>query len=114
MRQEPTIGIRILKVSNVETSRLKPQEFFETLHGFLYFHGRVLWADVQAEAISDLNRYAGLSIVKLMNSTSEGFAPRERPVGTVGGLTGVFIVALSKASFRCTRVANGRPSARME
>lgn len=48
---------------------LKPQEFYEMPDGLWYPHGRRLWSEGGVDPTSDVNHYAGLSIIELMSST---------------------------------------------
>ncbi|RWO28624.1 MAG: RusA family crossover junction endodeoxyribonuclease [Mesorhizobium sp.] len=64
---------------------LKPQEFYEMPDGLWYPHGRVLWTDGRAEPISDLNHYAGLSIIELMSSTQRRVRAEARKAGSNRG-----------------------------
>jgi Endodeoxyribonuclease RusA len=48
---------------------LKPQEFYEMPDGLWYPHGRYLWSEGGIAPSSEMNHYAGLSIIELMSSS---------------------------------------------
>lgn len=60
---------------------LKPQEFYEMPDKLWYPHGRVLWTEGRAEAISDSNHYVGLSIIEQMSSFKTRVRAEARKAG---------------------------------